>query len=227
MWAILKKEFKSYFLSPIGYVFVGLFLGMFSLLFYITTILLGETTFQYVFYYSVMYALIFIIPLLTMRMFAEERKNGTEQLLVTSPRSMVGITLGKFFAATLVIVITMLFTLVYFAILCHFKTPDVPTVAVTMFGFLLLCMAYISFGMFISSLTENQIIAAIVTIAAFVVTWLIPNISYKLAGISLIEKFYPFATGVFPISETISLASLTIMFILLTIIVLKRRKLVK
>lgn len=227
MWAVLKKEFKTYFLSPIGYVFIGLFLAMFSLLFYITTVHQGAVTFQYVFYYAVMYSIVFILPLLTMRMFAEERKNGTEQLLVTSPRSMIAITLGKFFAAALVIVITEILTLVYLGIICYFKTPDFATVAVAMFGFLLLSMAYISFGMFISSLTENQIIAAIVTIAAFILTWLAPNISTKLISISLIEKFYPFATGVFPITETISLLSITIMFVILTMIVMKRRKLVK
>ena len=227
MWAILKKEFKTYFLSPIGYVFVGLFLAMFSILFYITTIFQGAVTFEYVFYYAVMYTVVFIIPLLTMRMFAEERKNGTEQLLITSPKSMAEITLGKFLAATLVIIITELFTLVYFAILCYFKTPAILTVLVTMFGFLLLSMAYISFGMFISSLTENQIIAAIVTIAGFILTWLAPNISSKLSSISLIEKFYPFTTGVFPITETINLISVIVMFVLLTMIVMKRRKLVK
>ena len=168
MWAVLKKELKTYFLSPIGYVFIGLFLAMFSILFYITTIYQGMTTFQYVFYYSAMYTVVFIVPLLTMRMFAEERKNGTEQLLITSPRSMIAITLGKFLAAVFVIVITELLTLIYLGILCYFKIPDLGVVAVSMLGFLLLTMAYISFGMLVSSLTENQIIAAIVTIAAFI-----------------------------------------------------------
>ena len=227
MWAIIKKELKTYFFSPIGYVFIGLFLAMFSLIFYITTISQGAITYQYVFFYSVMYIVVFIIPLLTMRMFSEERKNGTEQLLITSPRSMVAITLGKFIAALLVIIITELFTLVYLAIMYYFKAPAIMTVLTTMFGFLLLSMTYISLGMFISSLTENQIISGISTIAVFVVTWLAPNISTKLTAISLIEKFYPFATGVFPITETISLVSITVMFILLTMIVMKRRKLVK
>jgi len=227
MWAIIKKELKTYFFSPIGYVFIGLFLAMFSLIFYITTISQGAITYQYVFFYSVMYIVVFIIPLLTMRMFSEERKNGTEQLLITSPRSMVAITLGKFIAALLVIIITELFTLVYLAIMYYFKAPAIMTVLTTMFGFLLLSMTYISLGMFISSLTENQIISGISTIAVFVVTWLAPNISTKLTAISLIDKFYPFATGVFPITETISLLSITVMFVLLTMIVMKRRKLVK
>lgn len=227
MWAIIKKELKTYFFSPIGYVFIGLFLAMFSLIFYITTISQGAITYQYVFFYSVMYIVVFIIPLLTMRMFSEERKNGTEQLLITSPRSMVAITLGKFIAALLVIIITELFTLVYLAIMYYFKAPAIMTVLTTMFGFLLLSMTYISLGMFISSLTENQIISGISTIAVFVVTWLAPNISTNLTAISLIDKFYPFATGVFPITETISLVSITVMFVLLTMIVMKRRKLVK
>ena len=227
MWAVLKKEFKTYFLSPIGYVFIGIFLAMFSILFYITTIYQGMTTFQYVFYYSAIYTLIFIVPLLTMRMFVEERKNGTEQLLMTSPRSMIGITLGKFLAAVGVIIITELLTFIYLAILCYFKVPDMPIVLTAMFGFLLMSMAYTAFGMFISSLTENQIIAAIVTIAAFVLTWLAPNISTTLNSISLINLFYHFATGTFPITETINLVSMTIMFVILTMIVMKRRKLVK
>lgn len=227
MWAVLKKEFKTYFLSPIGYVFVGLFLAMFSILFYITTILNGATSFQYVFYYSAMYSLVFIIPLLTMRSFAEERKNGTEQILLTSPRSSTAIVLGKFFAATLVVVIAEIFTLIYFGILCYFKMPDVSAVAVSMLGFLLLCMAYISFGIFVSSLTENQIIAAVVTIGAFILTWLAPNLSTSLSSISLMEQFYPFVTGVLPITETINLLLISVMFITLTVIMMKRRKLLK
>ncbi|MGN1327145.1 MAG: hypothetical protein ACI4VQ_03620, partial [Clostridia bacterium] len=150
-----------------------------------------------------------------------------EQLLITSPRSMASITLGKFFAAVLVIIITELLTLIYFGILCYFKTPDITVVLISMLGFLLLSMAYISLGMFVSSLTENQIIAAIITIAVFILTWIAPSLSNNLTALSLIEKFYPFVTGVFPITETISLISITVTFIILTMIVMKRRKLVK
>ncbi len=227
MFAILKKEFKSYFLSPIGYVFISLFLAMFSILFYITTIRNGATTFQYVFYYSAMYTVVFIIPILTMRTFSEERKNGTEQLLLTSPRSSIAITLGKFFAAALVVIIAEVCTLVYFGILCYFKVPDISAVAISMLGFLLLSMAYISFGMFVSSLTENQIIAAIVTIGVFILTWLSPNVSTAFTKVCLMEQFYPFITGKLPIAETINLILISVMFIVMTMIVIKRRKLLK
>ena len=228
MWAVIKKEFKSYFCTPIGYVFIGVFLIAFSISFYFSVIGYGNVNFENIFYsLPTILVLAFIIPLLTMRSFAEERKNGTEQILMTAPRSAVAIVLGKFLAALVVIAITELFTLIYFGIICYFKTPDIPTVLVTMFGFLITSMAYISLGMFISSLTENQIIAAVSTIAIFVLAWLAPSISTKLTAISLIEKFYPFATGVFPITETISLISITAMFVALTMVVIKRRKLVK
>lgn len=226
MVAILKKELKSYFLSPIGYVFVGLFLAMCSLFFYMTAISAGSTNFEIMFFYASQ-SLTFIVPILTMRMFAEERKNGTEQLLLTSPRSMIGITLGKYLAAVLVIVITELFTLIYFGILCFFKVPDIPVSMMTLFGFLLLSMAYISFGMFASSITENQIIAATLTIACFIFAWFLPNISDSFNWISLLDKFYPFTTGVLPIEEFISLLAFSLLFIVLTIIVMSRRKLVK
>ena len=227
MWAVLKKEFKSYFLTPIGYVFIGLFLAIFSLIFYITTIYQGSSTFQYVFGYVVMYGVVFLMPLLTMRMFAEERKNGTEQLLITSPRSMVEITLGKFFAGVLVTVIAELLTFVYFGFFCVFKTPDVPATLTAMFGFLLISMAYIAFGMFMSSLTENQIVAGVITIAAFILTWIAPTVTSGLESLSLMAKFSSFLSGVFSITQTIQMLLITTMFVILTMIVMKRRKLVK
>lgn len=226
MWAIIKKEFKSYFLSPIGYTFIGLFLAMYSLFFYLTAIKVGVTNYENMFYYAAQ-SLTFITPILTMRMFAEERKNGTEQLLLTSPRSMVGVTLGKFIAAVLVVIITEIFTLVYFGILCYFKIPDIATSLTTLLGFLLLSMAYISFGMFASSLTENQIVAGTITIAAFIIIWFAPQVNTIFSSIALLDKFYPFATGVIPIAEIINLLSFTVVFIIFTIMVMQRRKLVK
>lgn len=226
MWAVLKKEIKSYFLSPIGYIFIGLFLAMCSLFFYMTAISVGSTNFEFMFYYAAQ-SLTFIIPVLTMRMFAEERKNGTEQLLLTSPRSMIGITIAKYISAVLVVLITELFTLVYFTILCYFKVPDLPVTIMTLIGFLLLAMAYISFGMFASSITENQIIAAVITIVAFILIWFLPGISNIFASISLLDKFYPFTTGVIPIEEIITLIAFSVLFITLTIIVTNRKKLIK
>ena len=159
MWAIIKKEFKSYFLSPIGYIYIGVFLLMCSIFFYLEIFAYNSTEFSYMFG-SVSTILTFIVPLITMRMFSEERKTGTEQLLLTSPRSVTSIVLGKFIAAALVVLVSVLCTLMHFAILCHFGEPQLGKSLVAILGFALLDIAYVSFGMFASSIKENQVIAA-------------------------------------------------------------------
>ncbi len=226
MWAILKKEVKSYFLSPIGYVFIGLFLAMCSVFFYLDVVNYGSMQFENMFYSSAT-VLTFIVPILTMRMFAEERKVGTEQLLMTSPRSITSIVLGKFLAAVFIIVITEICTLAYLAILFMFGTPQIKTVLVTLLGFLMLSMAYISFGMFASSITENQIIAGVVTIGFFIITWFLPNFSELLTPLSLINMFDKFPSGLIALEELVTYITFSVFFILLTIITLQRKKSVK
>ncbi len=226
MLAVIKKEFKSYFLSPVGYVFIGLFLVMFSIFFYTEVIATGVTNFEYIFY-SGATVLTFIVPILTMRLFAEERKTGTEQLLLTSPLSITSVVIAKFIAAVLVIVITEVCTLMYFGILCYFGMPDIATSLVTMLGFLLLAMSYISFGMLASSLTENQIIAGIVTIGFFILSWFLPNFSTIFTNFSLINMFSKFAYGQIDIADTVTFITFTAVCILLTIMTLQRRKSVR
>ena len=230
MIAVIKKELKSYLLSPIGYVFMGLFFFFFSIFFYVTLFASKSIKFEYLFYNGAT-VLTFITPVLTMRMFSEERRNGTEQLLLTSPRSITSIVLGKFLAATLVMLITELFTLMYFAILKYFGEPSLIVAITTLGGFLLLSMAYISFGMFASSITENQIIACVVTIGVFIAMWFIPSINIGglsiLSQFSLITMFEKFPQGMISIPEVVTFVTFTILFILLTIIVLQRRKSVK
>lgn len=90
------KRIKKLFLSPTGYITIGLFLLIFSLFFYLTTVSVGGYDIGNLYFNTARYGLLIIVPILTMRMFAEERKNGTEQLLLTSPRSITEIVLGKF-----------------------------------------------------------------------------------------------------------------------------------
>ena len=226
MWAIVKKEFKSYFFSPVGYVFIGLFLIMFSIFFYTDVFYYQSTNFEYIFY-SGATILTFIIPILTMRTLAEERKSGTEQLLLTSPVSITKIVLGKFISATLIVIITELCTFLYFGILSYFGTPHITTALVTLLGFLLLAMSYISFGILASSITENQIIAGVITIAFFIFSWFLPNFSDVFADFSLINLFSNFPYGQIDIADTVIYITFTIMCLLFTIIVMQRRKIVR
>ena len=230
MFAVFKREFKSYLLSPIGYTFVGLFLLMFSVFFVVTIFQSAIVNFEYLFYNGAT-ILTFIVPVLTMRMFSEERKNGTEQLLLTSPRSITSIVVGKFCAASLIILITEAFSLIYFAILKYFGEPSLAVALTTLGGFFLLSLAYIAFGMFASSITENQIVAAILTIGTFILMWFLPAFDGGFATVlkqfSLINMFDKFPQGIISIEAIVTFVTFTLLFIILTIMTLQRRKSVK
>ena len=227
MFAVLKKEFKSYFLSPVGYVVIGIFLFVFSVFFYLTTIQYGSIDLGLLYYYTALYGLIIIAPILTMRMFAEERKSGTEQLILTSPVNMIGVVIGKFLAAMCVIAITLVISLMYFGIIRYFGKPNISAVLVYMLGFILVSAAAISVGMFASSITENQIIAGIITIAFLVMTLFMQNLNSIFANASIMNFYEKFSSGVISLSEVVGLVSFTLMFLSFTAIVMQRRKLVK
>lgn len=227
MWAIIKKEFKTMFYSPIGYIVVAMFLIIYSTIFYVTAIANGSVDLSSTYYWTAVYGLPFIIALLTMKSFAEERNKGTEQILLMSPRSTLSIVMGKFFSAVGVICVTLLLSFMYYFILLKFGTPDIKLVLITMLGFLLLSMAYISFGILVSSLTESQVISAIVTLVFSLIPLFIPNINGIFSNLALINLFEKFPTNVISLNEIVGLLSFTIMCITLTIVVIEKRKCLK
>ncbi len=228
MLSVIKKEFKSYFCTPIGYICIGIFLLAFSFSFYISPYQSGTINFGSIFYtLPIVISLILIVALLTMRTFAEEKKNGTDQLLLTSPVSIISIVFAKFIAATLIIVITELCTSLYFGILCFFGVPDIQTSLVVLFGFLLMNMAYISFGILASSVTENQIIAGVLTIGFFIINWVLPSINNIFSNYALIDIFSKYVYGQIDIADSVTFITFTIMCLILTIIFMQRRKSVR
>ncbi len=226
MLAIIKKELKSYFYTPIGYIFIALFMIVVSFVFYGFTFTQRYLNFEYIIWDSTL-VLTFIIPVLTMRMFAEEKKSGTDQLLMTSPKSIVSIVLGKFFAATLVVVCALLLMFIYYGILRYFGNVSLIEPLVAMLGFLLLAMSYISFGMFASSITENQVIAAVISIAFFFIINFLQNYQGIVEIFSLVSMYQKFPQGIIALKEVVGYISFILLFVILTIIVLQRRKSVK
>lgn len=227
MWAVFKKEFKSYFLSPIGYVVIGIFLFVFSVFFYLTTVQYGTVDLGSLYYYTALYGLMIIAPILTMRMFAEERKTGTEQLILTSPIKMISVVFGKLLAAMGVIVITLIISLVYFFIVGYFGNPNIKVVLVHILGFILVSSAAISIGMFASSITENQIIAGIITIAFLIMSLFMQDLNSAFSNLAIMNFYQKFPSGVISLSEVVGLISFTAMFTSFTIIIMQRRRLVK
>ena len=162
-----------------------------------------------------------------MRTLAEERKNGTEQLLLTTPISITKVIIAKFIAATLILIITEICTYMYFAILSFFGKPHISSALITQLGFLLLGMSYISFGILASSITENQIIAGIVTIGFLILTWFLPQFNSIFTNVSLINMFTKFPRGEIDIADTVTFITFIVMCLSLTIIFMQRRKMVK
>ena len=227
MWAVFKKELKSYFLSPIGYVVVGILLLVASVFFYLTTVKYSSIDLGGLYFYTALYGLLIAVPLLTMRMFSEERKTGTEQLILTSPVSITGVVLGKFLAAMAVITIALIISFMYFGILCYFGSPNILVVLVAMLGFLLISGTAVSIGMFASSITESQVIAGVLTMGFLIITLFVPDLNIGLPDIAIMSFYQNFPSGVIKLSDVVGPVSLALMFIAFTIIVMQRRKLVK
>ena len=227
MWAVFKKDLKSYFLSPIGYVVVGILLLVASVFFYLTTVMYSSIDLGGLYFYTALYGLLIAVPLLTMRMFSEERKTGTEQLVLTSPVSITGVVLGKFLAAMAVITIALIISFMYFGILCYFGSPNILVVLVAMLGFLLISGTAVSIGMFASSITESQVIAGVLTMGFLIITLFVPDLDIGLPDIAIMSFYQNFPSGVIKLSDVVGPVSLALMFIAFTIIVMQRRKLVK
>ena len=132
-----------------------------------------------------------------------------------------------FIAAILIVVITELCTFLYFGILCCFGTPHITTALATLLGFLLLAAAYISFGILASSITENQIIAGVLTVGFNILTWFLPRFNPVFNNFSLINMYSKFPQGQIDIADTVTFITFTIACILLTLVVLQRRKSVR
>ena len=172
MKTILSREFKAYFTSPIGYVFLTFYLFMFGFYFSGVNISQQNGDYSVIFNYLVN-LLLFTIPLVTMRLLSEERKNKTDQLLLTAPINVWDMILGKYAAAVLLLLFTLALTIIHPIILEILGDVPWPAVFSTYVGYFLLGSTLISISLFISAHTENQIIAAIGSIGIFLLLLLI------------------------------------------------------
>lgn len=160
MGAVFRREFRSYFVSPIGYIFLAAFYGYAGIMFSAYSLSAGHTKLDNVFG-SMILILLVIIPILTMRTISEEKRSKTDQCLLTSPVSLGGIVMGKFFAAFLIYLMGMAITAVFAVVVSVYGKPDWNVILGNILALALLGGAYIAIGIFCSSLTENQVVAAV------------------------------------------------------------------
>ncbi|MDD3173408.1 MAG: ABC transporter permease [Herbinix sp.] len=176
MLAIYKKELRTYFTSMIGYVFVAFFLVIIGIWFFIQNLISGYANFEYTLS-SITFIFILLVPLLTMRLMAEENKQKTDQLLLTSPLSASSIVIGKLLAVFTVFLTAMLVTCFYPLIMTKFGTVQLGSAYASIFGFTALGAAYLSIGLYISSLTESQVVAAVISFMVFLFTVLMDGMA--------------------------------------------------
>ena len=231
MLAVLRREMSNYFTSPIGYIFLAVFY-FFSGMFFASVLAYNSTDIANVFS-GLFTVLIFIIPLLTMRSMSEEKKQKTDQLLLTSPVKLGNLVFGKFLAALVIYCIALFITVVYAIILAFYETPEWSVVVGNIFGALLLGAALISIGVFISALTENQLIAAIGSFAVMMFIMMIDSfatlvpvdfISSILLKISFMTRYTDFVNGILNFSNILFFLSIAVIFNFFTVRVLEKKR---
>lgn len=179
MMAILKRELKSYFLTPIGYIYMGFFLLVAGVFFTFGNLISRSS--QYTgFLGGILFIYLFAVPLLTMRLFSEEKRQRTDQLLLTSPISIPEVVLGKFLAAFTVYLITLAITVMYALVVGIYGDLSFWETLGAYIGFIFMGASYIAVGVFVSAGTENQLTSALVSFFSLLMIWLIDPISNSL-----------------------------------------------
>ena len=175
MAAIFKREVRSYFTSLIGYVVIGVMLAFLGLYYSADCLIYATSDFSTVLYSTVM-VMLFLLPALTMRSFADERRNKTDQLLLTSPVGIPSIVLGKYLAQLAVFAVPMVVACIMPLVLTAFGTVSLTSAYATVLAYFLLGAACIAIGTFVSVLPENQIIAYLATFGILLVCYLMDGI---------------------------------------------------
>lgn len=246
--AICGKELKSYFVSPIAYVVLMLFMVLTGYFFY-ANIINFQRTYRYYqtlsqiyrnpqilerlnvnavviegFLFNIVFILLFLIPAIMMRSFAEEKKNGTEELLMTSPITVNQIIAGKFFGSLSFMLTLLLPTAIYQMLLFKFSTPELGSVITGYLGIIAFVCMGIAIGMFASSLTQNQIIAMVVTFVILVMFFVIGSLdpgeetafSHIVRYLAVNEHTNNFVKGIIDTKDLVYFGSITALFVVLT-----------
>ena len=244
MKAIFRREFVSYFTTPIGYIFLAIFFALAGIDYSVTSIAKGSsgssggaqgygTAELTQFFLWLLIIIVILIPILTMRTLSEDKRQKTDQILLTSPVNLSGIVAGKFFASFLVYMMGLAITLVFSVVVSAFSKPDWLTVFGNIVGLLLLGAACISIGIFASSLTENQVVSAVISLASIglmsllsVITSFIPIeiIQTILNKLCFLERYIGFTYGQFDISSALYFISVAVAFMFFTVRVLEKRR---
>jgi ABC-2 type transport system permease protein len=219
--ALADKEMRSYFASPIAYILIGLFSLLFGWFFYVYLMAFSQQSQQMMqfggggganlnqmmirgLFQNTAVIILFVMPMITMRTYSEEKRSGTIELLLTSPITDLQIIVGKFLGALALYAAMLLVTMIYIAILFKIGEPEWRPIAAGYLGLLLMGGCFLSAGLFISSLTKNQIVAGFLTFVTFLMLWIIswigessgPTTQAIVNHLSITQNFEDFARGI-------------------------------
>ena len=237
MLAIWKREVQNYFLTPVGYVFMGVFLLCGGVFFFLSNIASSSSSLETLFG-NMIYLFMLVMPILTMRLLSEEKRTKSDQLLLTSPLSITQIVVGKFLAAATVLFATMVVMLIYVVIICCYSTPYPGMIVSNYLGFFLVGCCYVSIGVLMSALTENQVSAAVLTFGANLLLQIfeslsssltIPtlgfiNLNTVLSWMSLYKRYYDFTAGILSFANVLYYVSFCFVILFLAVRVIDKRR---
>lgn len=236
MGAIYKREMQAYFTTGLGYVFCAVFFAVTGFAFSIFTLqfaISGEDYTLPLYFLVLIISLVVLLPLLTMKSFAEEKKMRTEQLLLTSPVSLASMVMAKFLAPLTVFGSCLGVSCFYYIVISLYGAPNFGVLYGYIIGVFFMGAAFIAVGVFISALTENQLVAAVGTIAVLgimiSINFLNPYIDSAfirsiLSWISVYERFGEFTYGIFDFSAVLYYISICFAFLFLTVRVYEKRR---
>ena len=231
MWAVYRKELRVYFVSPLAYAFLVVFLFLAGLFFYMGIAVTGEASLR-VMMANLAVSLIFLLPMLTMRHFAEEQKRGTFELLMTSPISLSALILGKWLASLTLCLVMLLGTVLFPLILAAYGDPDWGIVLTTYIGLFLCCAAFCAAGLFSSSLTDDSVAAGMAGVLILLPFWLVgsmdgfggDSLSAFFERFALIPHLRSFSKGVLDTGDFAYFAGFVTVFLFLTYRKLESRR---
>lgn len=228
--ALLDKEIRALFQAPIAWIIIGVFIGLTGYSFTLTLFNNRYATLMHIFF-QVAGLLLLIVPIITMRLLADERRAGTLELLLTAPVREIHLVVAKYLAAMAVVLTMIGLTAAYAVVLGLYGTPDWGPIYSGYLGLALLASTLVAIGVAVSAFTANQVIAAIVTIGIAFALWMIDSIAAMLPtglervfiSLSLLARFTPFATGAMYTSDVGFFVSTTLLALFIATRALARR----
>ena len=234
MSAVFKREFKAYFTSPIGYCVLAMMYGLTGFFFVLYNVQYASSNLTYVFQELQTYLILLVLPILTMRLMSDDKRQKTDQVLLTSPVSLTGIVVGKYLAALLLYIIGLSMTLVGAVIIATQYNPDWMVIIGNYIGIILLGGLMIAIGLLISSLTESQFIAALGSFIAALMLSLLDSVKEIFASSTLVasvvdflsinQRSTSFAAGTIRYDDIIFFLSIQALFLFLTVRLLDRKR---